>query len=179
MEIPDCKTGDDFKSNRMSYVDPNGKRAVKAGEEFNLTPFETGMLLSLPEYNARATGGEVQVSVAYTSTAKKNAKGQLQTVSNGDKIPSVALRAIGKSQSIKDIKMRHVLEFTVEKLQNGQTRKKRVLNPGYENWEPLCKEAPRRVSTGSTGSGASQKAARNQGAASFLAIVKKKASATK
>lgn len=179
MEIPDCGTNDDFKSNRMSYANIDGKRAVKAGEEFNMTPFETGMLLSPPEFNARATGGEIPVSVAYSTLAKRNAKGQLQKVQSAEgQIPSVALRAIGKAMSIKDIKMREVLTFTVEKLPNGQIRRHRTLNPGYDNWAPLCKETPRRTSS-AAGGAAAQKIQRNRGAVAFMETAKKKAMAQK
>lgn len=175
MEIPDCDTKDDFKTNRMSYVNIDGKKSVKAGTEFNMTPFETGMLLSPPQFNAKATGGEISVTAAYSTLAKRNAKGQLQKVQSAEgQIPSVALRAVGKSMSIKDIKMRHVLTCTTEKLPNGQERKHRVLNPGYEKWAPLCKETQRRTSSAAGGASAS-KIQRNRGAAAFMEAAKRKA----
>ena len=46
MTVPECGLDKDATKNLMSYVDPNGTRQVKAGEEFNLTRFEVGMLLS-------------------------------------------------------------------------------------------------------------------------------------
>lgn len=168
MEIPDCGTGEDLKDNPMSYKDKDGKKMVKAGETIYLTRFETGMLLSRPEFNTRVTGGNMPVCVAYTFYGPKSKEGNLPTVTSTTRIPSVTLRPAQTGQSIKDIQMIPVLSFTSEKDANGRNRKKRTINPGFEKWAPLCSE---RTVAARPRTGASQKAARNKKADIFLQIV--------
>lgn len=167
LEVPDCKPGDDLKDNLMSFTgDPNNTRHVPAGTTFDLTKFETGMLISREEFNGKALGGERQVVCAYTSTAKKASDGKIAKTSAAAAVPTVALRAL--SGSIKDYEMIPVLEFKKEVGDKGQTKKIRKILPGFEKWEALCKEAVRRTST-RTGA-TSQANQRNKGAAAFLQI---------
>lgn len=170
MEVPECGTDDDLKDNPMSYKDKDGKRMAKAGETIYLTRFETGMLLSQPEFNTRITGGNMPVSVSYTFFGKPK-DGKLPTVTSQTRIPSVTLRPSQVGQSIKDIKMIPVLSYTVEKDDRGRTRKKRTINQGFEKWAPLCKE---RTVAARARSAVSQKAVRNNKAAAFLQIVASK-----
>lgn len=172
MEVPDCGLGDDFKTNRMSYVNPAGKKAVKAGEEFDVTPFEVGMLLSPEEYNAKATGGDMKVMLTYAFAAKKTASGEIQKTSAGTKVPNVTVKAMEKNESIKNVKMREVLTVTTTMNENGQKRMTRTINPGYEKYAVLCKTAPRRASAG-TRDGAVKKAERNRGAQGFMEAIQK------
>lgn len=171
MEVPECGTGDDLKDNPMSYKDKDGVRSVKAGETFYLTRFETGMLLSRNEFNAKVTGGQMPVIVSYTFYGQKSKDGTLPSVTSATRVPSVTLRPAQTGQSIKDIKMIPVLTFTTEQEANGRKRKKRAIIPGFEKWAPLCIE--RTVATRST-SGAVQKATRNKKAAAFLQIIANK-----
>ena len=171
MEVPDCGLGDDFKTNRMSYVDPMKKKAVKAGEEFNVTPFEVGMLLSPEEYNAKATGGDMKVMLTYAFAAKKTASGEIQKTSGTTKVPNVTVKAMEKNESIKNVKMREVLTVTTSMNENGQKRMTRTINPGYEKYDVLCKTAPRRTGAG-TRAGVAKAAERNKGAAGFMAALK-------
>lgn len=168
MEVPECGTGDDLKDNPMSYKDKDGKRMAKAGETIYLTRFETGMLLSQPEFNSRVTGGNMPVSVSYTFFGPKPKDGALPTVTSTSRIPSVTLRPAQTGQSIKDIQMIPVLTFTAEKDANGRPRKKRTIIPGFEKWAPLCKE---RTVAARPRAGATAKAARNKKADIFLQIV--------
>ncbi len=169
MEVPDCGTPADLKENNMAYVDKNGKKAVKAGEIFHLTRFETGMLLAPQEFNGKATGGEMPVGCTFTIKKKTTKSGAVSTVSGATNVPVVSLRPLKTGMSIKDIEMIPVLTFTSEKKENGQSRKIRTINPGFEKWESLCKVS---ATTGvRRASSTTAKAARSQGAAAFLQIV--------
>lgn len=171
MEVPDCGTLDDFKNNPMSYNPEmvQNKKAVKKGEKFNLTRFETGMLLSPEPFNSKATGGEVPVIVAYTKYQNTNkVDGSVAKVSKSSRIPSVSLRPAKTGMSIKDIPMIPVLDFTTEKLPNGGTKKIRTIRPGFEKWAPLCKVNESASKGRSTAS--ANRVTRNKNADIFLQI---------
>lgn len=172
MDIPDIGTDDDFKGNPMSYKAENlGRtRHVQAGEEFDLTRFETGVLLSPPEYNGRVTGGQHEMVAAFNFGGTKGVDGAVAKASALAQIPTVSLRAV--NGSIKDLQMIPVLKFTAEKTDKGVTRKTREILPGFEKWAPLCIETVR----ASSGAGASApKAQRNKSCDAFLQILAKKA----
>lgn len=169
LEVPDCPPGEDFKTtgNLMSYTgDPFNTKTVKAGTPFILTKFETGVLLSRDEFNGKVNGGEHPCYCVYTKSSKKSASGQLATASGIASLPTVSLRA--NEGSIKDVKMENVLTFTSEKKENGQTRKRKTVVPGYEKFENLTKAATRaKVSTANT----TAKVQRNKGSQAFLQIL--------
>lgn len=176
LEVPDVKPGDDFKSNLMSYTgDTTATRTVKAGTEFDLTKFETGMLISREEFNGRALGGAIKVSCSYQTQSKKTSSGAIATT-KGATVPGIALRAI--EGSIKDVPIVPVLKFTTTTVttDNGKQmpRKERQIIEGFEKWEPLCKA---RVVTGgrSSSGSASNVNKRNDLAAQFLQIAQAKA----
>lgn len=173
MEVPDCGAGPDMKDNVMTYVDSNGKKAVKAGTLVDLTKFETAMLLSPPEFNGKATGGEKAVTCAYQTNARRLPDGTVSKVSSAVAVPSVSLRAVGGS--IKDFEMIPVLTFDREQSANGVKKVNKKIIPGFEKWESLCRVATRRSSTGSAAG--AKKVERNKGAEAFLAIVAGKAAA--
>ena len=167
LEVPDCPPGDDLKSNLMSFTgDPYKTRTVKAGVPFDLTKFETGMLISRPEFNGKALGGEKPVTCAYTNTARKSSDGKIAKTSAATAVPSITIR--GLSGSIKDYEMIHVLSFTKEKGENGRVKITRTINKGFEKWSALCKEVVRKRSTSASTASAVNK--RNKGAAAFLQI---------
>lgn len=168
--IPDCGTQSDLKSNPMSYDNINGQKQVKAGEVFDLTRFETALLLSGEDYNARATGGSLQVVACYvTKGGGKNGKGTVAKAAQ-ESWPTCSLKGI--NGSVKDMKMVNVLTFTAEKRSNGTTRKTRTIVPGFEKWLPLCEEATKK-----SGVSRSQDVnSRNKGAESFMNMVKMKRS---
>lgn len=170
VEVPNCPPGDDFKNNFMSYTgDPTATRTVKAGEEFDVTKFELGMLVSRPEYNGSFTGGNTPVSAAYSLRGAKGSDGKA-LISASTQIPTVTLKAL--KGSVKDTMMVNVLEFTKEKdATTGAIRKNRTILPGFEKFEPLCK-----VTARATGSGVAKTAAntRSKGAETFLRIVQAK-----
>lgn len=172
LQVPNVMPGDGIKNNLMSYTgDTTATVLVKAGTPFNLTKFETGMLISREEYNGRATGGEKQVLATYTISAKKASDGSLAKASSATAIPSVSLRAV--TGSIKDYAMIPVLNFTKEKGANGTTKKTRTIIKGFEKFEGLCKESVR--ATGDSRGGSSTATnTRNKGAAAFLQIASAK-----
>lgn len=175
LDVPDVAPGDDLKKNLMSYTGDTLKtRKVPAGTEFDLTKFETGMLISREEFNGRATGGQIPVSCSYASKSKTGADGKIATTSGAAEIPSIAIRAIGSGTSVKDVEMIPVLSFT--KSVDPKTKvvtKVRTINPGFEKWEPLTKRV---ATTRKPGSGSSSDAnKRNKMAAAFLQIASKKA----
>lgn len=169
MEVPDCGIPEDLKENNMAYVNAQGKKAVKAGEIVHLTRFETGLLLSPEEFNSKATGGEMPVGCTYTIKKETAKSGATATVSSASRVPTVSLRPLKTGMSIKDIEMILCLDFTTESKENGQTRKKRVIKPGFEKWESLCKVSTT-TRTRSTSASAKQ-ATRSKGAVEFLKIV--------
>lgn len=174
LDVPDCPPGEDFRTqngNIMSYTgDPFHTKKVKAGTPFDLTRFETGVLLSRDEFNAKVSGGEHQCICVYTKTPKKNSNGQLSTASGVASVPTVSLRAL--QGSIKDIKMLEVLTFEVEKKENGQVRKHKTIVPGFEKFENLCKARTRATTGGSSKATATTK--RNKGSQAFLQILANK-----
>lgn len=170
MEVPDVAPGDDLKNNLMSFTgDVSKTKLVKAGEEFDLTKFETGLLISQVRFNGRATGGDKPVVCSYTTIQKKGSNGTaLASTAAATAVPSIALRALNKGQSIKDYKFIDVLDFTVINGENGTTRKKRTIKPGFEKFAALAKET---IRTPRANSGATTPAnVRNKGAEAFLAI---------
>lgn len=175
LEVPDCPPDADFSAtNLMSCTrgTEENTRHVKAGEVFNLTKFETAMLISRPEFNARATGGDRRVYCSYPSTQRLSANGKIAKTSSTNAIPTIALKA--ESGSIKDYEMVPVLSYTKEVV-NGRTKKTRTIIPGFEKWAALCAD---RVATRATGTKAATKAnVRNEGAAAFLAIAKNRKAA--
>ena len=171
LDVPDCPPGEDFKTlgNLMSYTgDPFNTVKVKAGQPFMLTRFETGVLLSREEFNAKVLGGEHPCTCVYTKSSKKTASGQLATTSSIASLPTVSLRAM--SGSIKDIKMENVLTFTKEVQENGRVTKRRTIVPGYEKFENLTKTATR----AKVGGTKTAKAQRNDASKAFLQIISKK-----
>lgn len=171
MEVPECGTDSDLKSNPMSFKNIDGKKAVKAGETFDLTRFETGLLLSPAEFNGRVTGGQHEMVAAYTSTAVKNSSGQVMKADAVAKIPTVSLRAAAQGASIKDFKMINVLTFTKEKGENGVSIVHREIVPGFEKWLPLTERTARKSGSATP---STPKVTRNKGAEAFLRIVKSK-----
>ncbi len=174
MVVPECGMGADARKNLMTYVDATGTKQVKAGEEFDLTRFETGLLLAPDEYNGRITGEGKAFSVVYQQKKNPGAEaGKIADVSAASAIPTVSIRP--ESGSIKDYQILEVLSFTSEKVpvgNNGHTqiRKTRTINPGFEKFEALCQAAPPRVRKSSS----APKARRNAGAQAFLDIVNKR-----
>lgn len=176
MEVPDCGTEDDLKSNKMSFVaaKKNNRRPVKAGETFDLTRFETGMLLSPIEFNGKATGGDKPVQAVYQMSKKTAADGSIAKVSAATALPTVSLRAV--TGSIMDYEMINVLNFTTEEIKNDEgkvvsKRKHRTILPGFEKWAPLCNVAQRRATSVAAKSPAAK---RLSGADVFLKIVSAK-----
>jgi len=172
LDIPDVKPGEDFKKNLMSYTgDPSATRKVKAGETFDLTKFETGLLISREEFNGKATGGQIPVTCSYATNRKVAGNGAVAKTLSQSAIPSIALRAT--TGSIKDVAIIPVLEFTTsEDPVTKAKRKHRKVLAGFEKFQPLCKDY---VSTAvRAGGSASAAEKRNAGAAAFLQIAMSK-----
>lgn len=175
MDVPECGLGDDARKNPMSYKEIGATKHVAAGETFALTRFETGVLLSQPQYNARITGEGKEFTVVYqkSANAPKGADGSAAKVDAG-RLPTVSLRGI--ETSIKDLKMVDVLTFRREQTTDGNGKPRnqivdRKVVAGYEKWEPLCRAAVRKAAQ----PGASaDKNVRNASAQAFLAMVAKK-----
>lgn len=168
VEVPDVEAGDDIKTNLMSYVgDPMKTRPVKKGETFDLTKFETAMLISRDEYNGSFTGGTMSVSCSYNFKAKKTSAGTVAKASTAA-VPTIALKSTTSGASIKDAKMIDVLTCVSHK-EGKITKNTRTINPGFEKWAGLCKKAVR-----ATAGGVSQSNKRNANAQAFLAIFNNK-----
>lgn len=175
VDVPECGLGDDARKNPMSYKEIGATKHIAAGETFALTRFETGVLLSQPQYNARINGEGKEFTVVYqkSANAPKGADGSVAKVDAG-RLPTVSLRGI--DTSIKDLKMVDVLTFRREQITdaNGKTRNAivdRKVVPGFEKWEPLCRAAIRKATQPGV---ATDKNVRNSSAQAFLAMVAKK-----
>lgn len=167
ISIPDCGCNIDFKKDRMNYVNAEGTRQVAANEPFDLTPFEMAMLLSRPEYNVVASGGDYPVKCTYNFSGSKTKDG---TVLKNNKTPRASLRGI--KTSVKQIPMIKVLEFTSKKNENGTTTIDRKINAGFEKWEPLCQKV---TNAGrGAGAGAANKKVYSGQAQTFLSLIKAK-----
>ena len=164
LEIPDIGLGADARKNPMSFDESkiNNTRLVKAGETFDLTRFEAGILLSDDRFNSVISGGDKPMVCTYPKTVKEGAG----VVSTNSAVPTITLRATNAGESIRDYKFIEVLSFTTT-TENGQTRKHRTINKGFEKFEPLCKISQRVSSSAAN----SQGIKRNKGAEAFLAIV--------
>lgn len=169
MQIPACGTNEKFKNDPMNFDKIDNWIPAKAGQEIDLTPFETALLLSQPQFNGGCDGGEKPVSCVYTS---KLLKGQ-----GGDKVsavtstPRVSLRA--QTGSIKDFDILPVLTF--EKVEvNGVPRKKRTIIPGFEKWAPLAAVATKVAGSRGKSAGVNKSKVANQNAQAFLAFVNAK-----
>lgn len=176
MDVPECGMDEDARKNNMSYKELGKTRHVKAGETFALTRFETGVLLSQAQYNARISGEGKEFTVVYQKSANtpKGTDGSAQV--SGGALPTVSLR--GTTCSIKDLKMIDVLSFERETYTgtNGKPRTKitsRTIVKGYEKWEPLCHVMQRASGVGAR-SAAEDKNVRSASAEAFLKMVAKK-----
>lgn len=171
LDVPDVPLGDDARDNSMSYAGDTSKtRHVKAGEVFDLTRFETGLLMSQERFNARCTGGDKPMVCTYNKTGKKDSKGNVASVNAATAVPVISLKALTPGASIKDYPMEDVLTC-VDEVVNDQKRKKRTIKAGFEKFAPLCVSRTKSSGRTSTGGAASMANQRNQNAAAFLNIV--------
>lgn len=176
LDVPECGMGDDARKNPMSFKDIGGSKHVKAGETFALTRFETGLLLSRPEYNARINGGGNEFTVVYQKAANvpKSADGSAAQIDSG-RLPTVQLR--GVTTSVKDLPMVDVMTFERQQVKDSKGNiRNQIVNrkvvPGYEKFEPLCRTLTRQPGTGAA---SADTKTRNPHAQAFLAMVKKAA----
>ena len=169
-EIPWCGIGEDARNNIMTYQDKNGTKTVQAGETVDLTRFELALLLARPEYNTRISGGGKNFTIVYQIKSTKTAKGTLSKASSVSEIPTASLKS--DTGSIKDYQIIEILSYETVK-EDKVTRKIRTINPGFERWEPYCKNAAPKTRAKSASS-SSSKAQRSKNAAAFLDIVAKK-----
>lgn len=131
--IPDVGTTVYFKEDEMDF-DPKtikNTRVVKKGEEFNLTKFETALLLISPEYNAILTEGK------YASTlVVQELKGEQLRKDNRPKFPkSVYLK--GNDVSIRKAPQFPAISVKKDK-KTGQLEK--TVNPGFEKWSAFARK---------------------------------------
>jgi hypothetical protein len=165
MEVPDCGTTDEFKKNYMDFNDINGKKFVKAGEEFDITPFEMAVLAARKEVNKRFSGGD---RVAICTWAKKDLQGGKSGDVTVKSMPRAQLRLA--EGSIKDYNIINVCEKSIEIDEAGNQKKVGTINPGFEKWAPLCKATTRKaVGRAAAKSG---KPVYDAAAAGFMAILK-------
>lgn len=171
LDVPDVEPTDDLKKNLMSFNPEKvgTTRHVPAGTEFDLTKFETGMLLSEERFNGRISGGGKEIVCSYNTQTKKGSNGALQTTGAASAIPVISLRPVKEGTSIKDMKCIDVLSVQETVGENGQKRKIKTINPGFEKFAPLAKDAVR-ISGAGTRTNAPKAPERNKGAEAFLKI---------
>lgn len=169
MRVPDCGTNDGFKGDPMNYDNLEKWIDAKAGEIIKLTPFETALLLSQPQFNGGCDGGEKPVSCVYQLKTVKTKDGAVATASAAAATPRVSLRAA--TGSIKDFDIEDVLNSVSEKAENGMTRKVRTIKPGFEKWAPLAKAAVRKTAGGKAKAAIDPTKVANKNAQAFLNFV--------
>jgi hypothetical protein len=167
--VPDCGTTDKFKKDYMDFNDINGKKAVKAGETFDLTPFEMAVLAADKRVNKKFTGGD---RIAQCCWAKKELQGGKADGVTVKSMPRAMLRLA--EGSIKDYNIIHVLEASTELDETGKQKKVGTINPGFEKWAPLCKATVRTAGGRSAAATKSGKPVYDASASSFMAILKSK-----
>lgn len=167
LDVPDCGTTAEFKKDYMNFDEAqlNNTKHVEAGEEFDLTPFETALMGSWEEFNKSFTGEGRAVVVAY---AKQKADATVGTV---PEIPRAVLRLASTQGSIKDFGILDVCEKKMVPGPDGKAIKTGEIKPGFEKWAPLCARTERRVTRTATGA---KKATYDKAAKSFLDLVKSK-----
>jgi len=168
MVVPDCglryEKGDlmDYYPERLHQT-----REVKAGEEFDLTLMEIGLLFALPEYNAIVTGGDIKVAISF-----RNGKPDGAAKVDGSDLPTVSVRLLGDG-SIKDLQPIDVL--TYETVADGKsTRKIRTMLPEFAEKFGALAQTRERVAT-AAGAPKTPKNTRNKNAEEFLKLVAKRA----
>lgn len=179
LEVPDCGLDSDARKNLMSYIPEkkNNKKVVKAGETVDLTRFEAALLLASVEFNGRISGDGKEFLAVYQNSRMGSKKGTVGTTSTATALPTFALKFADSTGSIKDFEIIKVLSYTTEEVgkdKNGTpiTRKKRVINPGFEKWEPLCTVQTSTKSAGGTRKTPANR--RNANAEAFLQLVSRK-----
>lgn len=174
LDVPDVELGDDARDNSMSFTgDVTRTRHIPKGTEFDLTRFETGVMLSHERFNAKCLGGDKPMMCTYTKTNKKDSKGAVASVTSATQVPVISLKALTPGASIKDYPMIDVLSFR-DVTVNDQKRKERTINPGFEKFAKLCVSRARSTGRASTGGAATPQNLRNQNAATFLNIINAK-----
>lgn len=172
--VPDCGTTDNFKKNYMDFADINGVKEVKAGETFDLTPFEMAVMAARKEFNKRFTGGEVAAMCCFSKKDFPGGKAKDGAEVTVKEIPRAVLRLA--EGSIKDMQYVLVCEKEMQMDADGKQKKVGKVNPGFEKWAPLCKATQRTVG----GARAASKGAANAKptydpmAAQFMAILRQK-----
>lgn len=162
--IPDCGIPSKLKSNRMDFADHKGTRKVKAGETFDLTPFELALLLARDEYNGEITGGNLQFVMNYTTKGMRKKDGEIEKIENV--VPKASLRAV--NGSIHDVEKIVIGESEERQTKHGNTMRRLTVFPEFEKWGSLAVRGAR--SGGARGT-TKRTGLRNEGAAQFLQIV--------
>ena len=110
MEVPDFGTTDRFNGPRLNNAaDVTNWKQVQAGEEFDLTRVEAGALLSQPQFNLRATGGDHAVRLQIAFARLKSTE-----FNDAEELPSMSLVLDGENSngaSIKDLGIVDVLDY--------------------------------------------------------------------
>lgn len=173
MEVPDVPLDVDARNNLMSFKTDmkNNKRAVKAGQTFDVTRFELGLLLAEPEFNGRITGDGKGFTAVYQLKTAKAGKGNLGKVSATSELPTVSLKS--DTGSIKDYDIIDVLTYESKPISEGSaiTRKVRKITEGFERFEGLAVNKAPRPRTAGTKTSSTPKNRRNPNAEAFLKIL--------
>lgn len=160
--VPDCGIGADGVNNPMSFVDKDGTREVKAGETFDLTRFETAVLLSRVEFNSAIADG---FTLQYGQTGTKTQSNTVATTANS--LPTVFLKAPAGSDSLKE--RAYASAIVWDKSEDG-TSKTRKVEEGFEKFGVYAQSNRRKSKVAAAG--AVDKTERNKRAAAFLDSIK-------
>ena len=168
IDVPDCGTTEKFKKDYMNYDEAklNNVKHVAAGETFDLTPFETALMGSWPEFNKMFTGDDRAVVVAYAKQKVDTGTG------NVSDIPRAVLRLASTQGSIKDFGIIDVCEKKTVPGPDGKEIKTGVIKEGFEKWAPLCIRGERKSAR--PAAGGVKKNTYDKNAKSFLELLKAK-----
>lgn len=166
IDVPDCGTTEAFKKDYMNYDEAqlNNTKHVKAGETFDLTPFETALMGSWPEFNKMFTGEGRAVVCAYAKPKIQEGAGTV------NEIPRAVLRLASTQGSIKDFGILDVCEKKMVAGEDGKETKVGIIKEGFEKWAPLCARSQRKSARATAGG--VKKATYDKNAKSFLELLK-------
>lgn len=157
------------KDNRLGHGDEETKSTLKPGETADLTIYETALLLSQPEFDARAEGGDQVVTASYTHNRKTDG-----TESKNGSNHTFRLGVEGGTS--RDIPPVEILTYDEEEGANGnKVARNKQIKPEFKPKFDQIAASRRRRGRSTSASTTSTKNQRNEGAAAFWQMHKKNA----
>ena len=152
LKVPHCGHDIFLKSDLMGFEQQyiNRRVEVAAGTLFDLTLFETALLLSRTEFNGVI--GDNDFVVAYTKQRKQSLRPDGRA-----KLPTSYIR--GVSQSVRTLNQIMVISArTIKAKDGGRNKIEKQAKKGFEKWAALAQERAATASSIKAASGMNEKA---------------------